>query len=184
MTFVPAAGVRAIFLFFLGFAVLSTASLAHALGNFGVVAPNAIYRSEGPASTEELARAHAAYGFGSILNLEQGWNVLGLRLNQERAWCEKNEVAFINFKMSNIIRPSADQLRHAVEKLVMAPKPVLVHCFHGRDRTGLVIAAYRMMMEGWSYEEAYAEMLRYGHNPRGFLGNWKLSLIELAETLK
>jgi protein tyrosine/serine phosphatase len=41
--------------------------------------------------------------------------------------------------------------------------PVYVHCLSGRDRTGMAVALYRMRTEGWSFDEAFAEMKRYGH---------------------
>jgi protein tyrosine phosphatase (PTP) superfamily phosphohydrolase (DUF442 family) len=40
--------------------------------------------------------------------------------------------------------------------------PVLIHCMHGADRTGLVSAMYRMAMQGWSRDEARQEMLLGG----------------------
>lgn len=43
------------------------------------------------------------------------------------------------------------------------PKPVLVHCEHGQDRTGLVIAAYRVTACGWTKELAMDEALTYGY---------------------
>jgi protein tyrosine/serine phosphatase len=36
--------------------------------------------------------------------------------------------------------------------------PVLIHCKHGRDRTGLMAAMYRTVVQGWSKEQALAEM--------------------------
>ena len=36
--------------------------------------------------------------------------------------------------------------------------PVLMHCKHGSDRTGLVAAMYRVVIQGWSKEEALNEM--------------------------
>ena len=48
-----------------------------------------------------------------------------------------------------------------------AQRPVLVHCTHGADRTGLMIAAYRMVVQGWSEADAEREMIRggYGYHP-------------------
>jgi tyrosine-protein phosphatase SIW14 len=40
---------------------------------------------------------------------------------------------------------------------------VLVHCQHGEDRTGLVIAAYRVRFWGWTKEKAMAEALQFGY---------------------
>ncbi|MGY2377874.1 phosphatase domain-containing protein [Pseudomonas sp. SDO524_S393] len=36
--------------------------------------------------------------------------------------------------------------------------PVLMHCKHGSDRTGLMAAMYRVVVQGWSKEEALDEM--------------------------
>jgi tyrosine-protein phosphatase SIW14 len=42
-------------------------------------------------------------------------------------------------------------------------KPLLIHCQRGQDRTGLIIAAYRVKMHGWSKEVAMAEALQFGY---------------------
>lgn len=45
-------------------------------------------------------------------------------------------------------------------QIVTDPKrsPVLVHCQRGADRTGAMIAVYRIAVQGWSKEEAIREM--------------------------
>lgn len=40
--------------------------------------------------------------------------------------------------------------------------PVLIHCLHGADRTGVVSALYRMVVQGWDKDAARQEMLRGG----------------------
>ena len=47
--------------------------------------------------------------------------------------------------------------------------PVLIHCQHGADRTGVVSAMYRIAVQGWTREQASRE-LRRGHF--GFHGIW------------
>jgi protein tyrosine/serine phosphatase len=42
--------------------------------------------------------------------------------------------------------------------------PVLVHCKHGADRTGVVIAMYRILYQGWTKEQAVDEMENGGYN--------------------
>ena len=42
------------------------------------------------------------------------------------------------------------------------PRPVLIHCYHGADRTGLLCAAYRVLIEGWEIEDAVKEMVLGG----------------------
>lgn len=41
--------------------------------------------------------------------------------------------------------------------------PVLIHCLHGADRTGVVAAVWRIAVQGWDKEAARAEMLRGGY---------------------
>ena len=36
--------------------------------------------------------------------------------------------------------------------------PFLVHCLHGADRTGTMIAIYRMVVQGWARDAAITEM--------------------------
>jgi protein tyrosine phosphatase (PTP) superfamily phosphohydrolase (DUF442 family) len=49
-------------------------------------------------------------------------------------------------------------------QIVSDPKrtPVLVHCLHGSDRTGTMCALYRIVIQGWSKEEAIREMTTGG----------------------
>ena len=42
-----------------------------------------------------------------------------------------------------------------------ANQPVLIHCEHGRSRTGVIIAAYRILAQGWTYEQALGEAARF-----------------------
>ncbi len=48
--------------------------------------------------------------------------------------------------------------------------PVLLHCHHGADRTGLVSAMYRILYQGWSKEQALQEMTQGGY---GYHEVWK-----------
>ncbi len=43
-----------------------------------------------------------------------------------------------------------------------AKGPVLMHCKHGSDRTGLIAAMYRVVVQGWSKEDALGEMTQGG----------------------
>ncbi len=43
-----------------------------------------------------------------------------------------------------------------------AEQPVFVHCAHGADRTGAMVAMYRIVVEGWSKADAVNEMTRGG----------------------
>jgi len=40
--------------------------------------------------------------------------------------------------------------------------PVLIHCWHGSDRTGTISALYRIVFQNWSKEEALDELMHGG----------------------
>ena len=54
-------------------------------------------------------------------------------------------------------------------KIVRNPsyQPVLLHCKHGADRTGMMVAIYRIVEQGWSKSAAIAEMTQggFGYHP-------------------
>ncbi|MEW6078792.1 MAG: dual specificity protein phosphatase family protein [Thermodesulfobacteriota bacterium] len=57
---------------------------------------------------------------------------------------------------------SEDQILEALKIIKNAKGPILVHCRYGADRTGAVIAAYRVIMQGWSKDDAIDEMVNGG----------------------
>jgi protein-tyrosine phosphatase len=51
--------------------------------------------------------------------------------------------------------------------------PLLVHCTEGRDRTGIVVARYRVRRCGWTKQAAWDEWVRYGsHGYVGLVKAW------------
>jgi protein tyrosine phosphatase (PTP) superfamily phosphohydrolase (DUF442 family) len=63
-------------------------------------------------------------------------------------------------------RPTRDCSPEAVLRILSKADegPFYVHCLMGRDRTGLVVALYRVRCLGWSKDDAYAAMLREQFN--------------------
>ncbi len=68
-----------------------------------------------------------------------------------------------------------------------ARRPVFVHCQRGADRTGTMVAVYRVCVEGWSREHAIEEMAKggFGHygrfaHLRGYLRDLDLPASECS----
>ena len=57
--------------------------------------------------------------------------------------------------------------------------PVLVHCQHGADRTGSMVAIYRVAVQGWNVQQAAQEMTNGGY---GFHSVW-VNLVPWLNTL-
>jgi tyrosine-protein phosphatase SIW14 len=70
---------------------------------------------------------------------------------------------YFNVPIGRIGRPADTKVRRVLA-ILSAPEnqPVFVHCNYGRDRTGLIIAIYRLANEGWTAEEAQREANRHG----------------------
>jgi hypothetical protein len=54
-----------------------------------------------------------------------------------------------------------DHVAHFLAIFSQQPKPVYVHCYAGVNRTGVMIAAFRVLIEGVGVEDAIEEMGRY-----------------------
>lgn len=82
--------------------------------------------------------------------------------NDELSWCRTHGVQLINMDLPGIRCPEFRDIKLAVDIIAdLSLRPLYVHCRHGRERTGLVIARYRMTC-GWSATDAAAEMRAMG----------------------
>jgi len=63
---------------------------------------------------------------------------------------------------------------HVIDVMRMLQKtengPFLIHCQHGADRTGLMSAMYRVLEQGWTVDDAVAELTGGGY---GYHAMWK-----------
>jgi protein tyrosine/serine phosphatase len=72
---------------------------------------------------------------------------------------------YFNIPMSSAGRPTDDQVRRVLEIIEGKEKenaPVFVHCRRGSDRTGAIIAVFRIKHDGWTADRAIEEANRYG----------------------
>ena len=94
--------------------------------------------------------------------------VLSLQVVQMDTVLDNSEHTGISFVHVPMFPWNVDFMRlvAALRALKDAEAPVLVHCLHGSDRTGLVVAAYRILFHHWSKEEAIVEMMseRFGYH--------------------
>jgi len=81
---------------------------------------------------------------------------------RELAAAEASGLICTNLPLNGIRRPKDAQVRRVLATIKALPPPVFVHCQHGCDRTGTIVACYRIQFEGWSNQAALAEAERYG----------------------
>jgi len=129
--------------------------LASHFDNFGVV-DIGVYRGAQP-DLELLPRLREN-GIVSIVNFRNEED----KIAEEAAAAEAAGLGYFSlpWKGKGEIKPEmiADFLAILDDS---ANLPVFVHCQRGAERTGTMIAVYRMERHGWTNEEAYAEMNRY-----------------------
>ena len=61
----------------------------------------------------------------------------------------------------SINREDLLQVMFEIQQAKAFEQKILIHCYHGSDRTGASIAMYRIIFEDWSTQEALDEM-KYG----------------------
>jgi len=59
----------------------------------------------------------------------------------------------------------------ALRIILASEEPILVHCWHGSDRTGTVVAMYRMVVQEWPREAALDELVNGGYGYHAVYGN-------------
>jgi len=136
-----------------------------------------LYRSGQPsdAGFRQLARL----GVKTVLDLRGP----GERAERERALVESLGMQYVNIPLSGWRRPrDADVLRALTLLADPTARPILVHCRRGADRTGVIIALYRILYEGWDPERAYREMRAFGF--RWYLRGMKRYVWEAPERLR
>lgn len=144
----------------------------HGRGNFHEVEKGVVYRSALPGA-EGLERAIGEHGVKSVLNLcgekpESAWYA------DEVAVARRHGVTLVNLELSAESELAADQVAKLVAVLREAPKPLLIHCRAGADRTGLASALY-VASQGGTYHDASAQLsVFFGHFP--YLGSKTIAM--------
>ena len=84
---------------------------------------------------------------------------------RERREAEALGIRFISIPVGGFSPPAKDQITTFLSLFVgQPPGTVFVHCRLGEDRTGVFIAAYRIVVDNWTADEAIKEMRFFGFN--------------------
>jgi protein tyrosine/serine phosphatase len=133
-------------------------------GNLHTVSEGVLYRSA-QLSQQQFADAIQEYRLKSILNL-RGAHPGEAWYDDEIAAAREAGIAHYDYPMSAKRRLAREQIEPILEIVRNAPKPLLIHCRSGADRSGLVAALFRLAIEHATPEEADRQLsLRYGHFP-------------------
>ncbi len=120
------------------------------LGNFYQVS-NELYRAEQP--DDEAMVQLQAMGIHSALNLREYHDDNG---EADGTTLKLYRVAMNAGEINDAL------VEKALDAIAVAPKPLLVHCWHGSDRTGAIVAMYRMVFQDWPRERAIDEFVNGG----------------------
>ncbi|HNV95199.1 MAG TPA: dual specificity protein phosphatase family protein [Bacteroidales bacterium] len=113
---------------------------------------DSIYRSEQPDSFDILTLKQL--GIKSMLNLRNK--------HHDSVFIGKSplELYTVHMKAQHI---KDKDVINALKIMEKAPKPILIHCKHGSDRTGLIVAMYRIAYQNWTKDQALDELKNGGY---------------------
>ena len=145
--------------------------LGSPIRNFCVITPGMLWRGETP--TRADAQWLVEHGVRTVISLQ-----LDVRHSFEAAHLDPGVVDSVtyfrvrDFAATQVLthRHLDDHVAEVLAIIQEAPKPVLISCRAGVDRTGVIAAAYRMLVDGMSQEEAIREMDGF-HSPWNPLNN-------------
>jgi tyrosine-protein phosphatase SIW14 len=128
------------------------------VANFHEVDPN-VYRGAQPSL--DGFKSLAALGVKTIVDL-RGDD----KLPEEQKEVEDLGLRYISIPMSGLTAPTDEQIANILAVFDAADTaPVFVHCREGKDRTGTVVACYRISHDHWANDKALAEAKGYGMSP-------------------
>lgn len=112
-----------------------------------------------------------ALGVRSLINLTQ--------VRGAAAAFEQNGFHLVHQPMS-AGSASVSDLVAVLRQLRAVEKPALVYCWHGSDRTGFIVAGYRMVFQDWTPETAIEELRLGGF---GFHGSTYPNIIRTLQEM-
>jgi protein tyrosine phosphatase (PTP) superfamily phosphohydrolase (DUF442 family)/uncharacterized membrane protein YkoI len=76
--------------------------------------------------------------------------------------CKQLGIRYYKFPFNGHATPDSAAVAEILSIVRNATEPVYVHCSAGKHRAGTICALYRMRVQGWSPEQAWAEQKSYG----------------------
>jgi tyrosine-protein phosphatase SIW14 len=129
---------------------------APGIGNFHRVNAR-IYRGAQP--TAAGFHSLADLGVKTVIDVRDS----GSRSVWERKLVESAGMTYVNIPLSGISAPQPQRVREILALLEdAASAPVFIHCRQGADRTGTLIACYRIAHDGWDNRKALREAQSLG----------------------
>jgi hypothetical protein len=122
---------------------------------YSEVVPGQIYRSRQLAGIRY--RILRDDNIKRVISL-RGYEGQGEILSEELAATAKVGAELVQLPVLTAL-PSTEQIERFMVAVRSSPGAVLVHCEHGRDRTGFMLAAYRVLMQDWAVEDAIQDQL-------------------------
>lgn len=145
--------------------------------NFHTVQQNKLYRSA-HLKPSELALYIKIYRIKTVINLVGAQPGKQWYLS-EKSLCRDYHVKHYDIKLPLDSIPTEESLRSLLECYEHAPKPILIHCREGSDRTGEAAAIWKLAQENCSITTALEQLAReFGHweffHPahKYFIRNW------------
>ena len=130
--------------------------------NLHTVIPGRVYRCA-QRSGKELEGIVNRLGIETVVNLRGSAVSLPWYMEETRATHRLN-VCQEDIALSAARLPSVHEIRRLIEALDAAQYPILLHCRHGADRTGLASTLVLLLQTDTPLHEAHRQLgLRYGH---------------------
>jgi protein tyrosine phosphatase (PTP) superfamily phosphohydrolase (DUF442 family) len=125
------------------------------ISNFHQVSAR-LYRGAQPDDDEFAALARI--GVTTVLDLRLTWEH---STENEQALVTAAGMRYVNVPMNAFANPGPEKLA-SVRAVLDTGGVVYVHCREGKDRTGAMVALYRIEREGWTNDRAFAEAQDHG----------------------